>query len=616
MLHELDSSGAAAGFGRSHQPDELVRPTARKAARAGRRAEFERYYRATYPRLLAQQHAILGDREQALSTTRDAFIHAWLQWKSVRTLPDAASWVRQAAKRAANPYRRAAANIEPSAGMNPSSFAVFAALHQLPLVQRRAVVLRHMAGLASEQLAHEERASVQTINNRLAHGQWTLAHRLGAGSTSHSADELGWTAEWIDNWVAREMAYLVYALTPTTDMQPAATVFQGALWRQRTTGAVAAAVVLVGGVGASLANSLSNISADGAGFPPLASRGPASTGPAQLGPDQGSMPGRGPGSTPVPGLVEPQGPGASFGSPPATPSVRQAMLLPALYPARPAAMEKDADGSSGDRSWPGSRGNDSHGGQGDWHESSGGGRLDSVDRSDPEHYFSWERPRWFVPSHWQRPPTAPPTTAPPANWPPTAPPANSPAKPPTAPPANSPAKPPTAPPANSPARPPVAAPPADAAPPAYATKPGSSGQPGRNQADAARPSGARQSEGNRESGGRQQSAGGQSGTGQPNASSRSSSDGPSSQYRRGGQDRQRAQGGQRERTAPSSQRERSGASRPDGGAHSGNERSHATGSGSRASKGGGSYSGGNRGGAGGSRGGGGSHSDGGSGRGR
>lgn len=175
----------ASPLARPHKTDEAERPPAREEVRATRQAEFDRFYQAAYPRLFAQLHAILGDCAQAHAAAQEAFTRAWRRWSTVRALPDPTGWVRRVAMHVRNPrWQRAPAGRsggEPEhvTTMNhPPNLAVFDALSQLPAVQRRALVLHHMAGLSPEQIADEESTSESTIHARLAHGRLALAHRL------------------------------------------------------------------------------------------------------------------------------------------------------------------------------------------------------------------------------------------------------------------------------------------------------------------------------------------------------------------------------------------------------------------------------------------------------
>jgi DNA-directed RNA polymerase specialized sigma24 family protein len=355
MLHGLERNGLAMPLGQRHATADSAHTASRKAARSSRHAEFDRYYRSTYPRLIAQQHAILGSRERAHIATLDAFIRAWLHWKTVRALPDPTSWLRQAAKRGASPRRQREwignpdLDPVPQPALNPSNLAVLNALSQLPEVQRRTLVLRHMAGLGPVELAQEEGDSVGAVRNRLSHGHLALARWLGAdrhGGTDGIPDNVRWTAGGIEEWAGRELAYLAYGLTPATGIQPISAIFNEALRRQRTTTLAAAAVVLVGGLGASIAGALSNNSSAGS----VQASSLSASRPATVLPDQAD-----PGPAPLPP------------PPPSVPltgiqSVHSVLVPTTLLGPQPVAAQLDADDSGGGSGGHESDGDDGGGG--------------------------------------------------------------------------------------------------------------------------------------------------------------------------------------------------------------------------------------------------------------
>uniref|UniRef100_UPI003CCC23FB RNA polymerase sigma factor n=1 Tax=Pseudonocardia spinosispora TaxID=103441 RepID=UPI003CCC23FB len=190
---------------------------------------YEGFFRATYPPLATQLHAVLGDREQAHQAAIQALRDAARRWNEVGELADPTSWVRQ---RAATRLRRqatlrmvtnpTAAHIPPS-----SDIAVLDALLSLPDVQRRALVLTYLARLPIDQVAHEESTTVAAILSRLAHATVELGHRLSRGGGARGDVDVSsgrWATTEIDDWVARQMSYLEYRLTPRPSSEPIPTV--------------------------------------------------------------------------------------------------------------------------------------------------------------------------------------------------------------------------------------------------------------------------------------------------------------------------------------------------------------------------------------------------------
>ena len=67
--------------------------------------------------------------------------------------------------------------------LSPDWVDLAAALRQVPLAQREALVLHHMAGLTVEEVAVQLGAPAGTVKTRLARGRAALARQLGAQPT-------------------------------------------------------------------------------------------------------------------------------------------------------------------------------------------------------------------------------------------------------------------------------------------------------------------------------------------------------------------------------------------------------------------------------------------------
>lgn len=138
------------------------------------RTDFGAHFEAHYPRLVGQLFAITLDSGSAHDLVQDAYSRAWRRWSEVRE-GDAEAWVRRVAVRASrNPWRRVAAKlglrsarVPRQEGLDPRTVAVLGALADLPLDERRAAVLVHMAGLGVAEVAALEGVSVGTVQARL-----------------------------------------------------------------------------------------------------------------------------------------------------------------------------------------------------------------------------------------------------------------------------------------------------------------------------------------------------------------------------------------------------------------------------------------------------------------
>jgi RNA polymerase sigma-70 factor, ECF subfamily len=153
---------------------------------------FDAFYTATRKRMLRYALALTGDANDAQDVAQEAYARAWQHWTRVRRSDDPEAWVRTVAWRiAANRWRglasrtRLLARLGPPAVVpEPSSDTVslVAALQQIPLAQRRAIVLHYVFGLSVGEVAMETDAPVGTVKTRLARGRESLGPLLAEGS--------------------------------------------------------------------------------------------------------------------------------------------------------------------------------------------------------------------------------------------------------------------------------------------------------------------------------------------------------------------------------------------------------------------------------------------------
>ncbi len=64
-------------------------------------AEFDRWYDASYPRLVAQLTALIGNRAEAQDCVQDAFVRAWDRRLDLESWAARDAWVRTTAHRLA-----------------------------------------------------------------------------------------------------------------------------------------------------------------------------------------------------------------------------------------------------------------------------------------------------------------------------------------------------------------------------------------------------------------------------------------------------------------------------------------------------------------------------------
>jgi RNA polymerase sigma factor (sigma-70 family) len=151
--------------------------------------EFDDFYRHTRQRVLAYLYAVGGDLAEAQDAAQEAYTRAWQGWDRISGYTDPETWVRVVGWRVlANRWRKlrgqrrayrrhGAADAVPPPGED--TVLLVAALRRLPVEQRRAIVLHHIAGIPVERVAEEVGAPVGTVKARLHRGRRTLAGLIG-----------------------------------------------------------------------------------------------------------------------------------------------------------------------------------------------------------------------------------------------------------------------------------------------------------------------------------------------------------------------------------------------------------------------------------------------------
>lgn len=144
--------------------------------------DFGGFYEANYGRTVALVAAMLGSRHEAEDVAQEAFARALTQWPLVRRYDVPEAWVRKVALRVAIDRGRwmrrnlaTAARMAvlrqptaPEPGDSLTFTALGAALRELPLREREAIVLHYVADLSVEAIASESGLPVGTVKTRLA----------------------------------------------------------------------------------------------------------------------------------------------------------------------------------------------------------------------------------------------------------------------------------------------------------------------------------------------------------------------------------------------------------------------------------------------------------------
>jgi RNA polymerase sigma-70 factor (sigma-E family) len=146
---------------------------------------FDQLYRTSRDRLAVQLTALTGNRSEANDVIQEAFMRAWLRWESVGDYDDPEGWVRRVAHNlAVSRWRKTKklvlrASVPLSQSEIPGEkMAIITALQALPVAERRAIVLHHVAGLAVTDVATELGAPEGTVKSWLSRGRTRLATEL------------------------------------------------------------------------------------------------------------------------------------------------------------------------------------------------------------------------------------------------------------------------------------------------------------------------------------------------------------------------------------------------------------------------------------------------------
>lgn len=116
--------------------------------------DFDAFYKDARDRLLLQTYALTGDLPASRSAVRDSFIVAWHHWRKVSAMPDPEGWARPHAW--AHAQRRHTARLwHRDKGLDAESRATLDALGKLPVTQRKALLLTHLAAVSMGDLARE-----------------------------------------------------------------------------------------------------------------------------------------------------------------------------------------------------------------------------------------------------------------------------------------------------------------------------------------------------------------------------------------------------------------------------------------------------------------------------
>ena len=161
--------------------------------RPGDPDDFDRLYRASYPRLFRTLYGVLGDAAAAEDCVQECFLKAYKAWPSWRPEAPVEAWLHRIALNLAHSHRRRQRLREvgevirrlgrPEAGPDPAAVAeradLLGALSRLPPGLAAVIVLRHYHGYSNRELAVALAVSERTVGSRLAAAKARLQAELG-----------------------------------------------------------------------------------------------------------------------------------------------------------------------------------------------------------------------------------------------------------------------------------------------------------------------------------------------------------------------------------------------------------------------------------------------------
>lgn len=168
----------------------------------GERAAEEQLYRAHAPRVLQLATRLLGSEEEALDVMQDTFVTAFEDLRQLRDPGAFGAWTRQVAVRLVHRrFRRRRllralgfgahapdATLErvvdesASPEVRAELRGIDCALARVAAVDRTAWILRHVEGLALEEVATATDCSLATAKRRIARAEDAVARHVGEPS--------------------------------------------------------------------------------------------------------------------------------------------------------------------------------------------------------------------------------------------------------------------------------------------------------------------------------------------------------------------------------------------------------------------------------------------------
>jgi len=160
--------------------------------RAGSKADFDRLYQETYPRVFRTLATMLGSAAAGEDCAQDAYLKAFRAWPGWKAEAPAEAWIYRIAINTAVSHRRRErlrevgelirrlgrpAEADPEAEATGGG-ELLRELKRLPPKQSAVIVLRHLHGYSNREIASALGESESTVASRLMTAKRTLQARL------------------------------------------------------------------------------------------------------------------------------------------------------------------------------------------------------------------------------------------------------------------------------------------------------------------------------------------------------------------------------------------------------------------------------------------------------
>lgn len=158
---------------RSHRTSRTVGP-----AMTVNPDEFDHLYKEVRDSLLLEAYALTGDLGVSRTAVRDSFAVAWHHWNKVQKVDDKVAWLRPYVWRRAR-QRHTVRPWHKEKNLTESVSATLAALDQLSLNQRKALVLTHLSPVPIAERAREIGLPIGATSDLLRDAERAFASARG-----------------------------------------------------------------------------------------------------------------------------------------------------------------------------------------------------------------------------------------------------------------------------------------------------------------------------------------------------------------------------------------------------------------------------------------------------